>query len=188
MKKVEAEIFFGEEQIKEMQYEFLKQGILVPADDLRARVNQVKQDMRSPAFGHLAGIEENVRTLAKDVFEKRWFILEAAPGTAFITSDCPVHTANMNLADKTSTLGSGFGHEDTAVVLPLSPTRLFLTGSHKMRWDSAVLTAHDVLAFNTGTVRFADRAAYSLDKSSDIQTLVDQEIGQVVYGQNAFVP
>lgn len=188
MKEVESEIFFGDGQIREMQHDLLKQGVLVYGDDLKAKVSQIKQEMRAPAFGHLAGIEGNARKLADDIFRKRWFVFEAAPGTAFVTSDCPVQTLNVNFADKNFMLGSGFGHPSTAVVLPLSPTRLFLAGPHEMRWASNVLDRNDVVAFNTATVRFAGRAVYALDNGADIQALVDGEMNQVTYGQNAFVP
>ena len=42
MEQVESEIFFGEDQIRETQHEFLKQGVLVFSDDLRAKVSQIK--------------------------------------------------------------------------------------------------------------------------------------------------
>jgi hypothetical protein len=186
-KQVESEMFFGEDQIREMQHDYLKQGVLVYADDLREKVNQIKLEMRAPAFRHLAGIEENAHTLAKQIFEKRWFVLEATPSNAFVTSDCPVQTLNLNLTGKDFTLGSGFGHHSTAVVLPLSPTRLFLAGPHEMRWKSNVIDENDVMAFNTSTVRFADRAVYALAKSDEVRALVDREMNQVIFGKNAFV-
>lgn len=187
-KRVASEMFFGDGQIREMQHDLLKQGIFAYADELRVKAKQIKREMEVPAFGHLAGIEENARGIADDIFRKRWFVLQAAPGTTFVTSDCPVHTQNVNLAGKSFTLGSGFSHPSTAVVLPLSPSRLFLAGPNEMRWKSNVLDENDVLAFNAGAVRFADRAVYALDQSDEIRGLVDREINQVVYGRNAFVP
>jgi hypothetical protein len=187
-KQVESEIFFGDDQIREMQHDFLKQGVLVYADDLRAKVSQIKLEMRAPAFRHLAGIEENARMLAAQIFEKRWFVFEAAPDTVFVTSDCPVQTLNLNFAAKNFTLGSGFGHPTTAVVLPLSPSRLFLAGPQVMRWKSNVLDENDVAAFNASAVRFADKTVYALAESAEVQSLVDREMNQVIFGQNAFVP
>lgn len=187
-RQVESEMFFGDAQIREMQHDYLKQGILVYAEDLKAKVNQIKQEMRAPAFGHLAGIEENARMIAKNIIGKgRWFILEAAPGSAFVTSDCPVQTLNLSGPGNPITLGSGFGHHHTAVVLPLSPTKLFLAGPLGICWKSSVLDAKDVMAFNTATVRFAHRAVYALDKSVETQTLVDGEMNQITFGENAFV-
>ncbi|MGD0737598.1 MAG: DUF4238 domain-containing protein [Terracidiphilus sp.] len=188
MRQVESEIFSGDDQIREAQCDLLKEGVFVYADDLKAMVSQIKHEMRAPAFGHLAGIEENARMLAEQIFEKRWFVFEAAPGTAFVTSDCPVHTMNVSLTDKRCTLGSGFGNSSTAVVLPLSPTRLFLAGPQEMSCRSNVLGEKNVVAFNSNTIRFAYRAVYSLDESAEIHALVDREINQVTYGQNAFVP
>ena len=188
MSKVLSEIFFGDDQIRDAQCELLRKGVFVYADHLKVMVNQIKDEMMAPAFGHLAGIEENARMLAEQIFKKRWFVFHAAPGTAFVTSDCPVQTMNLGLAGENCILGSGFGNSNTAIVLPLSPTRLFLAGPQEMSCRSNLLGEKNVAAFNVNTVKFADRAAYASYKSAELQALVDREINQVVFGQNSFIP
>jgi hypothetical protein len=186
-RQVESEVFFGEAQIRDMQHDFLKQGILVYAADMRAKVNQIKREMMAPAFSHPAGIEESARMLAKNIIGKgRWFVFEAAPGSSFITSDCPVQTLNLNGAGHPITLGSGFGHPNTAVVLPLSP--LFLAGPLGMSWKSSLLGTKDVMVFNEAAVKFAHRSVYVFEKNNEIQTLVDREMNKITFGENAFVP
>jgi hypothetical protein len=63
---VESDVFFDDAQIRKMQHDFLKQGMLLYAEGLKAKVNQIKRGMRAPAFSHLAGIEENVGVLARN--------------------------------------------------------------------------------------------------------------------------
>lgn len=188
--QVESELFHDDDQIREMQVELLKQGEFIYLEDLRAKVNQIKLEMRAPAFGHLAGIEQNAHMIAEDIFKRKWFVFKAAPGTAFITSDCPVQTYSLDLTGKSTntTLGMGFGHPNTAVVLPLSPTHLFLAGPQEIGWKSDVLTETEMIVFNTSAARFGYRHVFARHRSSATQALVDNEINKVIYGQNAFVP
>jgi hypothetical protein len=188
LEMIESELFFGEDQVREMQLEFLKQGVFVNADDLRAKVNQVKNEMRAPAFTHLAGIEENVQTIAHNILDKRWFVLEAAPGTIFVTSDCPAQTASVDLERRRLSPGNGFRHPNTAVMLPLSPRKLFYAGPQSMVWKSPTLDVTDTHAFNRITIQFAHKAVFTSEHSSEIQSQVDQELNQVTYGNNAFLP
>jgi hypothetical protein len=188
LEMIESELFFGEDQVREMQLEFLKQGVFVFADDLRAKVHQVKNEMRAPAFTHLAGIEENIQTIAKNILDKRWFVLEAAPGTIFVTSDCPAQTASIDLERRRLDPGNGFRHPNTAVMLPLSPRKLFYAGPQNMTWKSPTLDVADTLAFNRITVQFAHKAVYASENRPEIQSLVDRELNQVTYGNNAFIP
>lgn len=185
---VEAEVYSGGEQLKEMQCELLRQGVFVYAEDLRAMVERILGEMRDPAFAHLAGIEENVRTIARNILEKgRWFVVEAAPGSVFITSDCPVQTITLNGPGAPITLGNGFRHHNTAIAFPLSPKKLFLAGPQEIVFKSPVLGAKDVVAFNTATAQFAHRAVYASERNAEIQALVDRETNKITFGKNAFL-
>lgn len=185
---VEAE-FDCDEQIREMQCELLAHGIFVHSDELRAKVQQTLAEMRAPAFGHLAGIEENVRIIATNILEKgRWFVLEAAPGCEFVTSDCPVQTWALNGPKAPLTLGSGFRHQNTAVVFPLSPKALFFAGPNEIVWNSNVLSPEDTAKVNMATVQFAHRAVYALSGSVELQELVDRELNKYTFGKNCFIP
>ena len=188
LEMVESELFFGEEQVREMQLEYLKQGVFIYAGELRAKISQVKNEMRAPAFTHLAGIEENIKTLAQNILDKRWFVLEAAPGMILVTSDCPTQTASVDLERRRLEPGNGFRHPNTAIILPLSPRKLFFAGPQSMIWKSPTLDTTDTLAFNHLTVQFAQKAVYASESREEIQSLVDQELNQVTYGKNAFIP
>ena len=188
LEMVESELFFGEEQVREIQLEYLKQGVFLYADEVRTKISQVKNEMRAPAFTHLAGIEENVQALAQNILDKRWYVQEAAPGMIFVTSDCPTQTASVDLERRRFEPGNGFRHPNTAVILPLSPKKLFYAGPQNMGWKSPMLDATDTLMFNRLTVQFAQKAVYASELRAEIQLLVDQELNQVIYGKNAFIP
>lgn len=185
---MEAENYDSEESIREMQCELLRQGIFVDSEDMRAKVRQTLAEMRAPAFGQLAGIENSAKMITKNIVEKeRWFILEAAPGCEFVTSDCPVQTWALNGPNAPITMGSGFGHRNTAIVFPLSPRMQFFAASG-VRWSSKVLSVEDTLKANTATVQFAHRAVYGLSRSEEIQTLVERELNKYAFGENCFIP
>jgi hypothetical protein len=187
-KMMDAENYDSEERIREMQCELLKQGIFIDSGDMRAKVRQTLEEMRDPAFGQLAGIENSAKMITKNIIEKeRWFILEPAQGLEFVTSDCPVQTWALNGPKAPITMGTGFGHQNTAVVFPMSPSKLFFAGNG-IRWTSQVLSQDDTVKFNTATVQFAHRAVYGLSKRAEIQTLVELELNKYTFGENCFIP
>ena len=141
--------------------------------------------MRAPAFTHLAGIEENAQALAQNIFDRRRHVLEAAPGMVFVTSDCPRQTESVDLEKRRLEPGYGFRHPNSAVILPLSPTKLFYAGPQNMVWKSPTLSATDTLAFNHIAVQFAHKAVYASQLRKQIQSLVDQESNQGAYGSSS---
>ena len=185
---MDAENCDSEEQIRETQCELLRQGVFVDSGDVRAKVRETLDEMRAPAFGQLAGIESSAKMITKNIIEKeRWFILEAAPSCEFVTSDCAVQTWALNGPKAPITMGSGFGHQNTAIVFPLSPKMLFFAGNG-VRWSSKVLSPEDTAKVNTTTVQFAHRAVYAFSKSAEIQALVDRELNKYTFGLNCFIP
>lgn len=141
--------------------------------------------MRAPAFTHLAGIEEHAQTLAQNIFDRRRHVLEAALGMVFVTSDCPRQTESVDLEKRRLEPGYGFRHPNSALILPLSPTKLFYAGPQNMVWKSPTLSATDTRAFNRITVQFAHKAVYASQLRKQIQSLVDQESNQVAYGSSS---
>jgi hypothetical protein len=185
---IEHEKYDSEENIREMQHELLKQGVLVDSEDMRSRVRYTLEEMRAPAFGQLAGIEESSKMITKNIVEKeRWFILEPAPGLEFITSDCPVQTWALNGPTAPLTMGTGFGHQNTAVAFPMSPSRFFFA-ANGIRWKSQVLSPDDTAKFNTATAQFAHRAVYGLSNRAEIQELVEHDLNKYKFGENCFIP
>ena len=185
---MDAENYGSEEKIREMQYEYLRQGIFVDSEDIRAKVRQTLDEMRAPAFGQLAGIESSAKMITKNIIEKKkWWILEAAPGCEFLTSDCPVQTWALYGPKVPITMGNGFGHQNTAVVFPISPQKLFFAGNDIL-WSSKVLSEGDTDKINMTTVQFAHRAVYALTRNQKTQSLVDRELNKYTFGENCFVP
>jgi hypothetical protein len=182
---------FGEqiqspEYIRELQYELLKKGDLVFAEDLRLDVEQLRSNMEnSPSFYHVSGPKRHTVSLANALLKKSWHIVEAPPGKFFLTSDCPVTT--VEIVDGRGNPGAGFGKEHTAIMFPVTPQHLFLAASAGSQCISLASPKH-VDSTNLLTIRFAHTSVYSHVNSAEIKALVDSEINQIVFGQNAFLP
>lgn len=104
-----------------------------------------------------------------------------------MTSDCPVLTASV-APGRPWIAGNGFKHSNTAVILPLSPSRVFFAGPQNVVWKSYILSACDTCEFNILAVRFAHKGVYAAESQPKIQSLVDREMNTVTYGENAFIP
>jgi hypothetical protein len=112
-------------------------------------------------------------------------MVDAPPGKSFLVSDCPVMTAEL---DRGRVLpGAGFGKENTAVIVPVNSGKLFVASPHDRNWMK-VATPRGVDMINLQAVQFAHRNVYANVNSLDIQSLVDTQINQIVFGQNAFLP
>jgi Protein of unknown function (DUF4238) len=115
---------------------------------------------------------------------KSWHIVEAPLGKFFLTSDCPVTT--VEIVDGQGNPGTGFGKENTVIMFPVTPQHLFLAASPSNQCISLASPKH-VDSTNLLTIRFAHTSVYSHVNSAEIKALVDAEINQVVFGQNAFL-
>ena len=172
--------------IRDLQYELLKRGELVFAEDLRLQVQQTRTAMESSdSFYHVAGLPHRTHVIAQELLKKTWRTLQAPEGKFFVTSDCPVLTAQ--LVDGEVRPGSGFAKEATNVLLPISPKYLFVASSPQQGWKP-VIEPRGVDSVNRLTARFAHHNVYAPCDSSEIQWFVDEEINSVIFGENAFLP
>jgi hypothetical protein len=114
---------------------------------------------------------------------KSWYTIEAPPDMFFITSDCPVST--VEFVDGKVLPGVGFGKENAAIFLPLTPRHVF--AASRVRWAD-IADPRFVESLNHLTVQFAHRNVYANTDSAALQVLVNAEINQLLFGQNAFVP
>jgi hypothetical protein len=113
------------EFIRNLQYEILRDGNLVFADDLRNLIEAHRANIEnSSSYYHLIGLEKSTACLGEALMSKRWHTLQASKGTFFVLSDCPVTT--VELAPDQQKPGVGFGHALAAVILPLTPHHVFL--------------------------------------------------------------
>jgi hypothetical protein len=172
--------------VRDLQHDLLKKGELVFAEDLEKDIERLRTNMEnSPSFYHVVGLQRLTASLGEALMSKTWHILQAPPGTCFLTSDCPVMTAEF--VDNQAMPGAGFGKERTAIMLPVSPQHLFVAASPLSRWKS-VLEPRHVHSLNLLTVRFAHKRVYAPMNSLDIKALVDVEINTILFGKNAFLP
>jgi Protein of unknown function (DUF4238) len=172
--------------IRTMQYELLQQGELCYADDLRRDAEKLRAAMdASPSFYHVSGLPHHAASLAEALMRKKWHTVDAPADKSFLISDCPVMTAELQ--GNQLLPGAGFGKANTAVLVPLTPRKLFVASPHDRSWR-IVAEPRAVDMVNLLAVRFAHRNVYASLNSADIQALVDLEIDQIVFGQNAFLP
>lgn len=172
--------------IREMQCDLLRRGELRYADDLKKEVNELLGQMESsPSYYHVAALPRQTAWIAEIILGRRWDVVDASPGKNFLLSDCPVTTVGIN-GHLVST-GPGFGGENTAVLLPVTPNVVFVASPHGSIWKS-VAPQRAFESINHLIVQFGHRNVYANIKSNEVQELVDREIDQVEFGKTAFVP
>ena len=174
------------EFVRDLQYDLLRVGELVYADDLRRQIEQLRTNMESsPSYYHLLALHHHTRPLSAVLLTKRWEVVDAPPGKFFVISDCPVTT--VEIAPGQARPGPGFAKENSAVVLPITPQTIFIASAAPVQWRR-VGTATAVDSTNLLTVRFADKRVYAHIDSPEVQGLVDREMNLITFGKDAFVP
>jgi len=174
------------EFVRNLQHELLKAGELVFAEDLKKEIEQLRGCMEeSPSFYHVSGLQHHTVSLGGALASKTWHVLQAPPGKFFVLSDCPVTT--VEIAGGHVTPGPGFGKENSAIILPLTPEHIFVASNSAIPWKP-IGTPVAVDSTNLLTVRFAYKRVYSHVNSPGIKALVDSEINQITFGKDAFVP
>jgi hypothetical protein len=175
----------NEQYVRDLQYRLLQKGELHYAADLSEYVEQFqKRYENSPSLYHVTSIARHTDTIANVLLQKNWYTLSATPGKFFVTSDCPVLTV-QHRADRWVE-GAGFGKRDVIVFLPITATTAFAASSQFQIKDEAPPAYVDTI--NRVTIRFAHRNVYADRSSEEIRQLVDLEINQVIFGENAFLP
>ncbi len=172
--------------ILDLQLSLLQKGELLYADDLKRAVAEIRNAMdASPSFYHVSALPNRVRIIVESLLTRAWHTIEAPPDHYFLISDCPVVTYEVR--DGQPFPGAGFGKENTAVLVPVSPKHIFVASPQHFNWR-IVATISGVTNINRLIVQFAHRNVYSNVESEEIRALVDTEIDTVVFGKNAFLP
>jgi hypothetical protein len=139
----------------------------------------------SPSFYHVSALPNRVRIIVESLLTRAWHTIEAPPDDYFLISDCPVVTYEVR--DGQPFPGAGFGKENTAVLLPVSPKYIFVASPRHFNWRT-VATSSGVRNINRLIVQFAHKNVYASVESEEVRALVDAEIDTVVFGKNAFLP
>ena len=137
----------------------------------------------SPSFYHVVSLPRHTRVVAEAIMRKSWQTIEAPSDLFFVTSDCPVST--VEFVDGKVLPGVGFGKENTAIFLPLSPRHVF-AASH-VGWPE-IAEPRFVESLNRLTVQFAHQNVYANRDCAAMRVLVDAGINRLVFGQNALLP
>jgi len=172
--------------VRGLQYELFKAGILHSEAEVRSRIKELRTAMEdSPSFYHVLGMPRHCHTLAEAVFRRSWHTLDAPPEMSFVTSDCPVVTVERTAHGWG--LGSGFAKAATIIFVPLTPAKLFVASAPHFGWKP-LLTKVDVAMVNLAIIQFAHKSIYASVSSEELRRLVDWNINQVRFGDNAFLP
>jgi hypothetical protein len=170
--------------VRDLQYQHLLAGELRFTEDVQREVDELRKAMESsPSFYHVVGLPHRTRVVAEAIMRKSWSTIEAPPDMFFVTSDCPVST--VEFVDGKVLPGVGFGKENAAIFLPLTPRHVFAACRVGC---PEIADPRFVESLNRLTVHFAQRNVYANTHSAALQVLVDAEIDQLVFGQNAFLP
>jgi hypothetical protein len=159
----------------------------MPKNELRSLIDKVHMQMSlQPAFAHLIGIEDTANKLARILLNMRWTIANAASEISFVTCDVPVLT--WKISEKGEVYpGYGFGREDVFILLPISPRKLFVALPKSREWNP-MLTTKDTNFVNRSIVQSALQRVFGHISCTNVNRMVQEEINQMVYGQNAFTP
>jgi hypothetical protein len=169
--------------VRNLQYQFFLTGELRSTEELQRDVDELRETMdKSPSFYHVVGLLHRTRVVAEAIMRKSWQTIEVAPDMFFVTSDCPVST--VELVDGRVLPGVGFGKENAAVFLPLTPRHVFVAS--RTGWPE-IADSRFVQSLNRLTVQFAHRNVYANTASAALRVSVDAEINQLVFGENAFL-
>ncbi len=187
--RVAAEVaaqFRSAEGLREIQYEFLKRGALVELAEMRRHVDErLDKILKETAFLHLSGFHTTVPNLAFSICQKAWHILGAGDDHRFVTSDCPVFTAQIR--NRQLFLGYGLDIPRVSVFLAIDPNHLFVA-TPPGSTCSALLSGGDVDLINLATVKYAHREVYADRESKGLQEIVNQNLNQIEFGKDAYVP
>ena len=177
----------GPDLIRNIQYEILRDhGEVVFAEDIRNRIEAFRASIENcSSYYHLIGLEKTTAALGEALMRKNWHVLQAPTGKFFVLSDCPVTT--VELARGQQKPGVGFGHALAAIILPVSPQHVFVAAPALSQWKP-VVSPRVVDSINQLTVWFAHKRVFAHANSPQIRALVNEELNQIVFGRDAFMP
>ncbi len=172
--------------VRDLQYSLLQQGELHYTKDLKAAITEIRNTMdSSPSYCHVSALPNRTQIIVESLMQRAWHTIEAAPGTSFLCSDCPVVT--YEVLNGQPHPGSGFGNQNTVAMLPVGSKHLWVASPHHLNWRMQATHA-GMTNINRLIVQFAHRNVNADKQSEEIRTLVDTEINTLVFGKNAFVP
>jgi hypothetical protein len=172
--------------LKEDQWQiFTQHGRLVSLDDLKTAKSKVLAAFSDPALRQITSLNYSTPNLAGALGTKRWQVVRPALGLHFVTSDAPAVTFCLREGGHSS-VGMGWGHEETHVAIPLDPQHLFLATPSNIQWVSP-LNEENTIAFMGTMAQFSYRNVYAHTADVKVQELVEQHSGTLIFGRDAYV-
>lgn len=174
-----------EQYVESVQARYLAAGHFKTKEEIKNTVTRLYET--SPGklvHAHLHEIDERCITLANLLLQRSWGVVRAAEGDEFPTSDAPVISAQIDEWGRVF-LGHGFGKAGVCLLLPISPSVMFVATPHNLAFNER-LSASDHQLFTRAIVQFAHKNVYARSEASSLEAIVDSEINEMVYGQTAF--
>jgi Protein of unknown function (DUF4238) len=157
--------------VREEQYQFFKNGILVPFADLKRKAEASAELLRNhPAFFHWCNVGANLSNYVQALLNKEWLVLPVTERETFITSDSPVLAGEFG--DGEFGVRDGLLNPKHSIFFPLTPRALFFAtpiGPPRRfkLWDQ------EVRMFNRVIASCAHREIYASSFSWRYQELAD---------------
>jgi Protein of unknown function (DUF4238) len=171
--------------LREDQWKIFKStGQIVGLSDIEVAKTEVIRTYADPALQQITSMDYSTPNLASALASKRWQVVRPADGLCFVTSDAPAFS--FRLHDKGSSLGTGWGLEDTHIGFPLDPEHLFIASPPNQQWVSPVDEAN-TLAFVGTMAQFSYRNVYAHRDDETIKELVEKHAGTLSFGKDAYV-
>ena len=111
-----------------------------------------------------------VRPLAETLFQRRWHLVESTSVRRFATSDNPV----VLMPPPGARDGSGWGYDNSPVLIPLSPRRALLIDD-QLRSEGIIKVGREMMAeFIFYVVNQAYEFVYSSEASTELKQMFDK--------------
>ncbi len=163
---------------------FNSTGQLVGLSDIEVAKTKLIKAYADPVLQQITSMDYSTPNLASALALKRWQVVRPATGLCFVTSDAPAFS--FRLHDKGSSVGTGWGLQDTHIGFPLDPQHMFIASPTNLQWTSPVDDANS-LAFVGTMAQFSYRNVYAHRDDEDIKELVEKHAGTLSFGKDAYV-
>jgi len=133
--------------------------------------------------GFVTQLQRRVELFSKILLAKPWQIWMAPSGLEFVTSDTPVVTMQVDEFGQYR-VGWGFNRENVIALMPMSSRACLAAGTAHSHYR--VVETSYVEALNKSVIACGHRFAYSRSLDPAIDVLVQNSLGSIRYGVDAF--
>lgn len=133
--------------------------------------------------GFVTQLERRVELFSRILLAKPWATWMAPVGREFVTSDTPVVTMQVDEFGQYR-VGWGFNRENVIALMPMSSRACLVAGTPHSNYR--IVETSYVEALNKSVIACGHRFAYSRNLDPAIDALVQNSLGSIRYGVDAF--